>query len=95
MGVVIRRNRGNRPLQVVAMVVTGLIVLQIAAGALVVELGLPGAMRALHIALASGLWATVVLVAVLTRVHATATVTEVPDPQRIEALRGHAEMVTS
>src|SRR6202022_4537095 len=73
MGVVIRRNRGDRPLRVAAMVVNALILLQIAAGALVVELGLPGAIRALHIALASALWATVMLVAVMARERAVDT----------------------
>jgi heme A synthase len=41
--------------------------LQVAAGALVVELRLPAAAQAVHVALASALWASTVVVAVLAR----------------------------
>ena len=51
------------------MAVNLLLVLQVAAGALVVLLGLPAWARGLHIALASLLWGSVVLVAV--REHAS------------------------
>ena len=95
MGIVIRRNRGNRPVRFAAMIVNVFIVLQLAAGALVVELGLPGPIRALHIALASGLWATVVLVAVLTRVGVAEAVSQTSDLQRADALRQTAGMAAS
>jgi heme A synthase len=44
-----------------------LIVAQVIAGALVVDLHLPAAVRALHLALASALWACVVITAGITR----------------------------
>jgi heme A synthase len=95
MGMIIRRSRGDRPLRFAAMVVNALILLQIAAGALVVELGLPGAIRALHIALASALWATVVLVAVLVRQRAAQAVMQPHDAQPVDAFRQRAGMVAS
>jgi heme A synthase len=95
MGMIIRRNRGDRPLRLAAMVVNVLILLQIGAGALVVELGLPGAIRALHIALASALWATVVLVAVLIRQRAAQAVAAPYDAQPAEGFRRRAGVATS
>jgi len=68
MAVVIRnhRGRGLRPIRVAAIAVTAVLLLQIAAGALVVDLRLPPAAQAVHLALASALWASVVMVTVLT-----------------------------
>ncbi|MBV8194320.1 MAG: COX15/CtaA family protein [Candidatus Dormibacteraeota bacterium] len=89
MAVVIRRARDDRALRRAAMFVNVAVLLQIAAGALVVVLRLPAAVQGLHIALASLLWATVVAVAVMTRSRQTAPVTEtgtVTSP-RAEALR--------
>jgi heme A synthase len=57
-------------IRAIAAAVVAVVLLQIAAGALVVELGLAAPLRALHIALASALWALVVLVTVLVRVTA-------------------------
>lgn len=67
MGIVLRRSRGDATMRRWAMVVNLVLLLQIAAGALVVVLRLPAGVQALHIALASLLWATVVTVAVLAR----------------------------
>jgi heme A synthase len=65
------RSASDAPrLRVLAGAVIAVLLLQIAAGALVVELGLVAPLRALHIALASALWALVVLVTVLARVTA-------------------------
>lgn len=67
MGIVLRRSRGEASIRRWAMVVNFVLLLQIAAGALVVVLRLPSGIQALHIALASLLWASVVTVAVLAR----------------------------
>lgn len=64
----LRRSRpGDRGLRLATLSVSLLIVLQVVAGALVVDLRLPAAVRALHLALASGLWACVVVTAVIAR----------------------------
>lgn len=64
----LRRARlGDRALRRAALSVSLLIVAQVVAGALVVELRLPAAVRAVHLALASALWAGVVLTAVIAR----------------------------
>jgi len=69
----VRRSRpGDHALVLSSRVVLLLVVAQVAAGALVVELHLPPAARALHLALASALWASVVVTAVLTRGTSTA-----------------------
>jgi len=65
MAIVARRRRSDRVVRIGVMAVNLLLVLQVAAGALVVLLGLPAWVRGLHIALASLLWGTVVAVAVL------------------------------
>jgi heme A synthase len=63
-----RRTRpGDRGLRLATLSVTLLIVAQVAAGALLVDERLPAAVRGLHLALASGLWACVVIAAVITR----------------------------
>lgn len=67
MGMVIRRYRGDRGVRLAAMLVNVVLLLQVAAGALVVVLRLPAGVQGLHIALASLLWASVVAVAVLVR----------------------------
>jgi heme A synthase len=62
-----RARRDDRALRRATLAVTLLIVAQVAAGALVVDLHLPPAMRAIHLALASALWACVVMTAVIAR----------------------------
>lgn len=73
MGVLLRRFRGDRALRRAAMLVNVVLLAQIAAGALVVVLRLPSGVQALHLALASLLWASIVGVAVLTRARVEAT----------------------
>jgi heme A synthase len=63
----LRRARNDLGLRAIAGAAIAVVVLQVAAGALAVELGLPAPVRALHIALASALWALVVLATVLVR----------------------------
>jgi heme A synthase len=64
----LRRARvDDRALRRATLAVALLVVAQVAAGALLVDLRLPAAVRALHLALASGLWACVVVTAVLAR----------------------------
>jgi heme A synthase len=64
----LRRARpGDRGLRRATLSVTVLVVAQVVAGALVVDLRLPAAARAIHLALASGLWACVVVSAVIAR----------------------------
>jgi heme A synthase len=71
----LRRSRsGDRPLRLATLSVTFLIVAQVIAGALVVDLHLPPAARAVHLALASALWACVVMTGVLARGDTTAEV---------------------
>jgi len=82
MALVIRNHRGLRPVRVWAVLVNVVLLLQIAAGALVVELRLPSSAQALHLALAGALWGSVVTVAVLTRLAAT-----LPERERAEAVR--------
>jgi len=72
---VIRAFRGVRPVRVAAMAVNVVLLLQIVAGAVVVETRLPGAARGVHLALASLLWASAALLALLVR-------PAVPAPQR-------------
>jgi heme A synthase len=63
-----RRARvGDRALRLATLTVTLLIVAQVAAGAVLVDTHLPAAVRGIHLALASGLWACVVISAVITR----------------------------
>jgi heme A synthase len=69
----VRRARpDDRALRRAAISVTLLIVAQVVAGALVVDLRLPAAVRAVHLALASALWACVVMTTVLARGAAAA-----------------------
>ena len=64
----LRRARpGDRALRRATLSVTLLIVAQVAAGAVLVDARLPSAVRGIHLALASGLWACVVISAVLAR----------------------------
>ena len=64
----LRRARpDDRGLRRATLSVTLLIVAQVIAGALVVDLHLPAAVRGIHLALASALWAGVVITAVITR----------------------------
>ena len=82
MGIVLRRARGDRTIRRWAIVVNLVLLLQIAAGALVVVLRLPAGIQALHIALASLLWASVVTVAVLARAREHAVVAQRAEPQQ-------------
>jgi heme A synthase len=90
MALIARRRRGSRAVRIGVMAVNLLLVLQVAAGALVVELGLPAWIRGLHIALASLLWGTVVAVAVLTTRSAEA-VSPAPASQLSDGIRPRAE----
>jgi len=89
MAVILRRRRGERSVRIGVMSVNLLLILQVAAGALVVELGLPAWARGLHLALASLLWGTVVAVAVYSTldVREAATMAEL---QRTDGVRTHA-----
>ncbi len=95
MTVVLRRHPGDRGLRRAALAVGVIVILQIAAGALVVVLGLPAALRALHLSLASALWATVFIIAVLTRLPATAIAADTETGVRGEALRRRAGVAAS
>ncbi len=76
-----RARPDDRALRRATLSVTLLIVAQVIAGALVVDLHLPAGVRALHLALASALWACVVITAVVTR---GAPAVALPDGQRVE-----------
>jgi heme o synthase len=89
MAMILRRRRGDRAVRIGVMSVNLLLVLQVAAGALVVELGLPAWVRGLHLALASLLWGTVVVVAVFATQDAREAAT-VSDTQRTDSLRNRA-----
>jgi heme A synthase len=95
MGAVMRRHRGDRALRISAVAVSALVLLQVAAGALVVLLGLPPWVRALHLSLASALWATVFLVAVLTRSPVASVAHAVDGTLPSDALRGRTRMAPS
>ncbi len=86
---ILRRRRGDRAVRIGVMSVNLLLVLQVAAGALVVELGLPAWVRGLHLALASLLWGTVVVVAVFATQDAREAAT-VSDMQRTDSMRARA-----
>jgi heme A synthase len=62
-----RARPADRALRLATLSVTVLIVAQVAAGAVLVDERLPAAVRGIHLALASGLWACVVIAAVITR----------------------------
>jgi heme A synthase len=76
-----RARPGDGALRVATLSVTLLIVAQVAAGAVLVDARLPAAVRGIHLALASGLWACVVMSAVLTR---GTTSTEVAGASRVD-----------
>jgi heme A synthase len=90
MAVIARRRRAERAVRIGVLAVNLLLVLQVAAGALVVELGLPAWSRGLHIALASLLWGTVVAVAALTTRSAEAVSTTAAS-QLSDGIRPRAE----
>lgn len=94
MAMIARRRRGDRAVRIGVVAVNLLLVLQVAAGALVVLLGLPAWVRGLHIALASLLWGSVVAVAVLSMLPASATA-PAPATQRGDALRPQAKVAPS
>jgi heme A synthase len=78
----LRRARpDDRALRLATLSVALLIVAQVVAGALLVDLHLPAAVRGIHLALASGLWACVVMSAVITR---GATSTELAGGRRAD-----------
>jgi len=91
MAVILRRRRGDRGVRIGAMLVNLLLVLQVAAGALVVFLGMPAWVRGLHIALASLLWGVVVVVAVLST-HPFGESVPVTSAQRGGPLGQHAKV---
>jgi protoheme IX farnesyltransferase len=63
-----RRSRpGDRALRLATLSVTLLIVAQVIAGAVLVDARLPSAVRGIHLALASALWACVAMSAAITR----------------------------
>ena len=68
-----------RGIRAVGVVATVLLLAQVIAGAVVVKAHLPAAARGIHLALASALWASVVLLAVLVR---TAPLDEAPEHPR-------------
>jgi heme A synthase len=83
-----RARPGDRALRLATLSVTLLIVAQVAAGAVLVDTRLPAAVRGVHLALASGLWACVVMSAVLTR---GITATEVAGGSHVDrSLRAEA-----
>ncbi len=71
-----RSRPGDRGLRLATLSVTVLIVAQVVAGALVVDLRLPAAVRAVHLALATGLWVCVAVTAVITRGVAVSQATD-------------------
>jgi heme A synthase len=95
MAAVVRRHRGDRGLRLATVAVYAVVVLQVAAGALVVDLRLPPGVQALHIGLASALWAVVVIVAVLTRSREVETVVELRGAQPAEPVRARTGMAAS
>jgi heme a synthase len=94
MAVIARRRRGDRVVRIGVMTVNLLLVMQVAAGALVVLLGLPAWVRGLHIALASLLWGSVVAVAVLSRLPVNET-SPVAVTHRGDGLRAQAKAAQS
>jgi protoheme IX farnesyltransferase len=94
MAMIARRRRGDRVVRIGVMAINLLLVLQVAAGALVVLLGLPAWVRGLHIGLASLLWGSVVAVAALSR-HPVDEGAPALAARRGEALRAQAKVVQS
>jgi heme A synthase len=96
---VMRAFKGARPVRRAAMAVNIALLLQIIAGAVVVESRLPAAARGVHLALASLLWATAALLALLVRPGAVALPTNMAPPreeeQRKPVAAGRAEAVAS
>jgi heme A synthase len=64
---VVRTHRGVRPVRLASLVVMLLLLAQVAAGAVLVEMRLRSATRGVHLALASALWAATAVLAVLVR----------------------------
>ena len=95
MGIVMRRYRGDRAVRRAAIAVNVALLLQVAAGALVVVLRLPAAVQGLHIALASLLWATVAVVAVLTRSRERVVASDMAGVPRAEAMHARAGMAST
>lgn len=95
MGIVMRRSRDDRGIRRVAMLVNVVLLAQIAAGALVVVLRLPAGVQALHIALASLLWASVVTVAVMARGRQVQAAPAPLETQQPAAVRSRAGMAST
>jgi cytochrome c oxidase assembly protein subunit 15 len=87
---VMRAFRGNRGVRLAAMAVNLALLLQIVAGAVLVETRLPGAARGIHEALASLLWATAALLALLVR----RGLKREARPVRRASVPGRAEAIT-
>ncbi len=64
---VIRTHRGVRPVRIASLAVGVLLVAQVLAGAVLVELRLRSATRGIHLALASALWAAAVVLTLVAR----------------------------
>jgi protoheme IX farnesyltransferase len=94
MAMIARRRRGDRVVRLGVVAVNLMLVLQVAAGALVVLLGLPAWVRGLHIALASLLWGSVVAVAVLS-MYPVDVGAPVKASTRADQLRGQAKVAQS
>jgi len=94
MAIIARRRRGDRVVRIGVMAVNLMLVIQVAAGALVVLLGLPAWVRGLHIALASLLWGCVVAVAALSMYPVDEAAPAVA-ATRVDALRGQAKVAQS
>jgi heme A synthase len=64
---ILRTHRGVRPVRVASLLVMALLLAQVLAGAVLVELRLRSATRGIHLALASALWAATAVLAMLVR----------------------------
>jgi heme A synthase len=94
MAMILRKRRGDRRVRIGVMAVNLMLVLQVAAGALVVELGLPAWVRGLHIALASLLWGSVVAVAAYSTQDAREAAT-VAELHRTDGMRSHVKAAST
>jgi heme A synthase len=94
MVALIRSASDDPRLRVIAAAVIAALLLQVAAGALAVETGLPAPVRALHIALASALWALVVLATVLVRSRQTAVIPVRSPMKRPDTVQAPAGVAT-
>ena len=91
----IRNREVFAPVRRWAFAVCVIVVLQVTAGALVVDLRLPAAAQAVHLALASALWASLLIVAVLQRGPARITQAEKAEAPMLERRSATPAGVTS